>query len=83
MSRQCAQCSKVWARRLAVLETFLHENLDYNAYSDLFADYLAEVLRTIFRKARRILRRPWRARTPEMNRRLTPRSMKCYATPVY
>jgi len=44
MSRQCAQCSKVWARRLASLETFLHENLDYNAYSDLFADYLAEVL---------------------------------------
>jgi len=32
------------SRGLAALEKFLRENLYYGAYSDLFADHLAEVL---------------------------------------
>jgi hypothetical protein len=36
------------ARGLAALEPFLRQNLDYDAYSDIFADHLTEILQENF-----------------------------------
>ncbi len=57
--------SLIRARGLEALEDFLRKNLDYDLYSEDFADDLAEILQVNFQKTRRKMRRRWRKVCPE------------------
>jgi hypothetical protein len=74
--------SLIRSRGLEFLQGFLAEHLDYDLYSERFADDLGKFLKTIFRTTRRKMRRPWRTSMPEMKRTLSTRSLK-FSTAKY